>query len=461
MPWGSMVGTHGGHRSGSSPWRRLAVAGAGLFVGVFGLGHVASAQSTDELRNFFRTDPHFFQWDFDDPSQASGNAPAGSYESHFMVAPRLNNSNYAQIDAILRQSGPSNPNFWQGLVVNEDLTSTGSLGIFYLHRATLTFADLEPDNGSRTRNLANQQAVSAWSRGVHLGNFDLLPPALDVAPQIPMLNPSLYPGSPGFGDPSVGTANVRTGLFMAPIRKLTNVEASNSSNALVIPWATRFNNWGNDALDTDHNPANGYAFVTPDQLPNRDDFAAQLLHYRLRGADSVYLFAPGVQTDNDGTPYTMAEMREDMIRGWFFYHNTAQNLFNDPSTHVSTLATSAKVDGVVKPMEQSGVIYSAVNNNNTMGMLLSNMDTQSHIVTFADTFGPGTLNMDIGLAPGIHLFVRFALNNGQWQPFDYANMGINTASRSGVGVPEPGSFSLAAAAGALVLLRRRRRQGRQ
>jgi len=225
----------------------LAVAGAGLFVGVLGLGQKASAQTTDELRNFFRTDPHFFQWDFDDPSQASGNAPAGSPESRFMVAPKLNNSNYAQVDAILRQSGPSNPNFWQGIVVQEDLTSPGALGIFYLHRTTLTFADLEPDFGPRTRNLANQQAASAWSRGVHLGNFDLLPPNLDVAPQLPMLNPSLYPGSPGFGDPASGAVNTRTGLFMAPIRKLTGIEANNTSNLLVVPWATRFNNWGNDA----------------------------------------------------------------------------------------------------------------------------------------------------------------------------------------------------------------------
>jgi len=449
----------------------LAVAGAGLFVGVLGLGQKASAQTTDELRNFFRTDPHFFQWDFDDPSQASGNAPAGSPESRFMVAPKLNNSNYAQVHAILRQSGPSNPNFWQGIVVQEDLTSPGALGIFYLHRTTLTFADLEPDFGPRTRNLANQQAASAWSRGVHLGNFDLLPPNLDVAPQLPMLNPSLYPCSPGFGDPASGAVNTRTGLFMAPIRKLTGIEANNTSNLLVVPWATRFNNWGNDALDTDHNPANGYHFVTPDQLPNRDDFAAQLLHYRLRGADSVHLFQPGVQTDNDGTPYTMAEMREDLIRGWFYYGNGVQNLFNDPATHVSTLTTNVKVqtqrsdgtytDPSVQPMEQAGVIYSAVNNNNTLGMLLSNMDTNYHIVNFADTFGPGTLNMDIGLAPGIHLFVRFALNNGHWQAFDYSAMNNNNNARSGVGIPEPGTFSLMAGAGALVLLRRRRRQARR
>jgi hypothetical protein len=450
------VGTHGGHDAGKPLWQRIAIAGAGLFVGVLGLGHNASAQTTDELRNFFRTDPHFFQWDFDDPSQASGNAPVGTPEHQFMVSPKLNNSNFAQVDAILRQSGPSNPNFWQSVTVQEDLTSTGAIGIFYLHRTTLTFADLEPDFGARTRNLANQQAASAWSRGVELGNFDLLPPNLDVAPQQPMLNPSLYPGNPGFGDPSVGAANTRTGLFMSTIRKLTNVESSNTGNLLLVPWATRFNNWGNDSLDTDHNPANGYQFVTPDQLPNRDDFAAQLLHYRLRGADSVHLFQPGVQTDNDGSPYTMAEMREDMIRGWFGPNNIVQNMFNDPATHVSTLTTDVHVDGTTKSMEQAGVIYSAVNNNNTLGMVLSNMDSQYHYVNFADTFGPGTLNMDIGLAPGVHMFVRFALNNGHWQAFDYSSLGNSTASRSGVGIPEPGTFSLMAGAGALVLLRRRR-----
>jgi len=167
----------------------------------------------------------------------------------------------------------------------------------------------------------------------------------------------------------------------------------------------------------------------------------------------------------------MAEMREDLIRGWFYYGNGVQNLFNDPATHVSTLTTNVKVqtqrsdgtytDPSVQPMEQAGVIYSAVNNNNTLGMLLSNMDTNYHIVNFADTFGPGTLNMDIGLAPGIHLFVRFALNNGHWQAFDYSAMNNNNNARSGVGIPEPGTFSLMAGAGALVLLRRRRRQARR
>ena len=451
---GSLVGS--GPKAGRQFFRRLAVLGAGAVVGFLGFGGTASAQSTDELRNFFRTDPHFFQWDFQDPSQASGNAN-NNVDRQFMVAPRLNNANFAQVDQILRQSGPSNPNFWQGLVVDEDLTSPGALGIFYLHRATMTFADFEPDPGNlRLRNLANQQAASAWSRGVHLGNFDVnnLQPA-DVSPQIPMLNTMLYPGQPEFGNPAVGNANIRTGLFMSTIRKFTNVRVNNTNNSLMIPWATRFNNWGNSSLDTDGNPSNGYQFVTPDQLPNRDDFTAQLLHYRLRGADSIHLFEPGVLTDNDGSPYTMREMREDLYRGWFFDGNKVQNLFNDPNTHTTTLTTAARVDGTVREMEQSGVIYSAVNNNNEMGMLLSNMDGQAHIVNFADVLGPGVLNFNVGLAPGVHLFVRFALNNGQWQPFDYNNLGGNQ-SRAGTGIPEPGTFSLVAGVGSILLLKRRR-----
>src|SRR6185369_11730337 len=71
-----------------------------------------------------------------------------------------------------------------------------------------------------------------------------------------------------------------------------------------IPWVARFNNWGNNSLDTNNNPADGYRFVpgaplpqsrlsgaqTAHQMMSRGDFSAQILHYRMRGAYSVMLF---------------------------------------------------------------------------------------------------------------------------------------------------------------------------
>ena len=157
-----------------------------------------------------------------------------------------------------------------------------------------------------------------------------------------MANTDLYPGSPSYRNKSTGdwaNGNIRTGLFIAPIGRMTAVQnvlntSYNGLNKSVqnadratgwnaqpqynkqIPWVTRFNNYGNASLNNVIVPGKPYAFksgtnAVNGQLLGRGDFSAMIQHYRMRGAYTVNLFEPGV------VGYTKLQMQDDVRSGWY------------------------------------------------------------------------------------------------------------------------------------------------
>ena len=111
----------------------------------------------------------------------------------------------------------------------------------------------------------------------------------------------------------------------------------------------RFNNWNNLAFDSDRNAANGYKFVpgqaipaknglpgfsasqTMNQMLSRRDFAAEVAHLRLRGADSFVAFEPGV------VGYDNTQKRSDDVSSGFpcrAYSTSARNTAGTPKKRV-------------------------------------------------------------------------------------------------------------------------------
>src|SRR5439155_10243449 len=213
--------------------------------------------------------------------------------------------------------------------------------------------------------MVNQVRNSTYAKIAYVGEFELTPlsgvATKDVdhkdptrrgpipytqsdynASGVSMANTELYPGSPTYRNKSTfdwANANIRTGLFVGPLGRMTQVQnvLNQQYNGLSkdlgpgfhkqIPWVARFNNWGNNSLNSPVHTTPGYQyeFVPGKQLPQaglsatqtlnqmmgRGDFSAQILHYRLRGAYSVALFEPGV------VGYTKLEEQQDVRDGWY------------------------------------------------------------------------------------------------------------------------------------------------
>jgi len=201
--------------------------------------------------------------------------------------------------------------------------------------------------------------------------------------------------------------------------------SGHAKSALNVPWVTRFNNYGNAALSNepgtkqtpyifngtvDANPADG-------QLPSRGDFSAQVLQYRMRGADSLNLFLASV-TDQFGNAYTESEQEADMNAGWFATTTAGSALTGSSTmngifaghygfanlTNLIRLDTTTNVKGKTEVLpgapdtaEHTGVIWSGVYgegsnnkptlNSSSMAILLSNMSGSSHTVDLGTVAG--------------------------------------------------------------------------
>jgi hypothetical protein len=251
-----------------------------------------------------------------------------------------------------------------------------------------------------------------------------------------MANTSLYPGEADFRNKSTfdwANGNIRTGLFIAPVWSMTNVqiELDNHYNGTKpnlglsydkqIPWVARFNNSGNVSLDTDQNPNNGYRFVpgsplpqaglngtqTANQMMGRGDFSSQILHYRMRGAYSVNLFHEGNGPGGEGSVegYTSPMAKEDVRYGWYgqnYAGNTdgvivgsssaavahADNIFAQSDNKRATMTVNPIVDGTSdsggRRSEISGTVWSGVYSLSLkqLDILVSNLDTVGHMVKF-------------------------------------------------------------------------------
>lgn len=307
-----------------------------------------------------------------------------------------------------------------------------------------------------------------------------------------MSMPTLYPGQESFKNPAAGNStapNIRSALFTLPIIRVGEIKVNNTSNERIIPYVARFNNWGNLALDSDRNASNGYLFVpgqampakfglpavsaaeTTDQMLSRRDFAAQVMHYRLRGADSFVAFEPGV------IDYINEQKRKDARTGWtephidkIFKKADAKLLLGTDTdyppadTGASDVNGNITIDGVNKSDESAGAIFSGVYSLDlkTMDVLMSNMDDEDHRLTLPSKVGGFTLRTtSFDVDAGAHLLVEYKLstsgqNKGWSVALQHVPFQAISNSRNGFGIPEPGTISIAAMAGFFAIGRRRR-----
>ena len=407
----------------------------------------------------------------------------------FYATPNANNGNAAAVVGQLNASAVAGKPL--GIQVYEGpLSSATAATLFNTHYTgdkaiSYVFADFETGNHATDVNntlaLVNQVRGSKWSNNAYVGQFNMTPlkgygpsvkdgfdPFGRGTPEfieadykkakVNMANTALYPGAAQDRNKSTfdwANANIRTGLFIAPIGRMTAVQmkldkdyhghsggATNPQSGdgdflkldrdkhKQIPSVTRFNNFGNASLDSDNNPSNGYKFVpgaplpqaglsgaqTANQMTGRGDFSAQILHYRMRGAYSVMLFEPGV------VGYTKPQMQQDVRDGWYGASDVhvahMNNIFAQKDAREATLTLNPIVDGTKLPddgksgfrSEQSGTIWSGEYSKNLkqLDILASNLDTINHMVKFGkvdayDVFtlhGTGAHANDVYDSPG-------------------------------------------------------------
>jgi len=308
------------------------------------------------------------------------------------------------------------------------------------------FTDFEASNkGTNLSNIATtvgQVRGSSVSTNAYVGGFDLAPltssdpfrrGALTYTKtdydlvQVNMANTVLYPGSPTYRNTSTGdwgnpNNNIRTGLFVGPIGRMTAVQSAlnasyNGANTTAVglpfhkqvPYVARFNNWNNSSLDNDPSP--GFQFhpgrplggltatQTTDQMMGRGDFSAQIMHYRMRGAYSVMLLGEGANSGVEG--YSSADAQQDVRDGWYGASdsrvNHANNIFNQPDNKVATMTLNPIIAVGGAPVSQStevnGTIWSGVYSLSLkqLDILASNLDSAGHILKFGTV---GTAGVD-------------------------------------------------------------------
>jgi len=347
--------------------------------------------------------------------------------------------------------------------------------IYNKYKIDFTFADYEgADTVARTAALVNRiKTTTATGPAVaankaFIGNYGLAPlygdptttaPGLNagnyVAAGVNMASESLYPGGADFRNPASGNStapNIRSANFALPITRLSLTTASLPVGQAHVAFVDRFNNWGNAALDSDHKTANGFRFVTKDQLPSRGDFEAQVLHYRLRGATGVIGLDGGVQG------YTNQQFESDIHTGWTGVA-AVNSVLADPKARLATLDTSVTVDHVTRTLEAAGVVTSGVYSTSLgkLVLLLSNLDAQSHSVSFPTGLGGKIVGGDYTIAAGTHEILEFTATSSRAWTFQDATQVFVDNNRAGVGVPEPTMIGVTVVVAAALTLRRRRK----
>ena len=306
-----------------------------------------------------------------------------------------------------------------------------------------------------------------------------------------MSMPELYGGSGSYRNPAAGNSNapnIRSAMFVLPALRVSQIAVNNPEDERIVPYVARFNNFGNLALDSDRNASNGYKFVpgqampaafglpavsaadTANQMLSRRDFATQVLHYRLRGANSYVLFEPGV----DG--YFQDQKRSDAKTGFTEPHVDA--IFNAADYKLVLGADSDYKngnnskdfngniieDGKMMSDEQAGAMFSGVYSLSLkrLDMLLSNQDDADHSLTLPSKIAGFDLKTKtFDLDAGTSLLVEYklstsGLNKGWSVALQNVPFVAIENSRNHFGIPEPGTISLAAAMGFIGIARRRR-----
>lgn len=294
----------------------------------------------------------FFDWD---------NANTGS-GTDFAVMADLNDdpATIAAAKTLLKSSQAEGKPL--AVRISAPLSANGP-GVQLLNQFPIQYVFLNRSSAnavSQAGTLVSQVRETGASRNAFIGNIGFYPgAAFDptrngsvtgdpyTSAGLNMANPLIYPGGADYRTPAAGNSvapNIRSAMFTLPLERLTIVtnelygrgsslsitnngsatdaayDASGTKSGLNIPYLTRFNNFGNNALTNSTasgqqfiqnaaNPANG-------QLLSQGDFEALALQARMRGADSVNLFKPSV-TDQFGNVYTDTQQQQDLNTGWF------------------------------------------------------------------------------------------------------------------------------------------------
>lgn len=415
-----------------------------------------------------------------DPIDPAKNVPAliGGYTP----APFLNDGNAGAVGAFLGGQGVKAVKVSNPLLpgtVNGVYTPAGT-------RPKYTFGEFEGPTAIGNVTTLRTQINTATAGGVtanttYVGNFNVYPALTDptrpaqintiaasyqttftsgdyFAAGLNMANPALYPGAPDFRTSSTKNGhvddglgpNIRSELFALPIIRASIVSANLPAGHKHIPYVTRFNNWGNAAFDTDGNSSNGFAWTDANgQMLSRGDFKAMVAHYRARGANGVHLLDGGV------VGYTRQQHEQDAKDGWEQPELAA--LHNAPGSRIATLDTVARVDGALKNIEETGVVFSGVYNltQGKLALLVSNMDEIDHSLSIQNKVGGKSVPGNFLASAGSHQLLQFTNAGTFWQLASATPVFVDN-DRNGVGVPEPTTIGALALA-SLVTLRRRRR----
>lgn len=464
--------------------------------------------------------------------------PAPSFG--FQPAPDLNDNSASAAAVALALQQQQDAGGVLAVKVRQPLSNPAALAVFDNFPVQYVFADFyDANRRAETANLADRLATSSMSKGAFLGNFNFYPGASTDSTRPASLGqslsprftskptdsdylfsgssfsgtnrtaqPALFPGSPDFNP---GALSTRAGLFMLPIQRLTNAEVGLKPDARTQPYATsgpndnyastpsrleqlipyvaRFNNAGNPNLGSGGSD-NFFITNAPNskdgQLLSRGDFQAQILHYRMRGADSVLLYDPDGATGVVG--YSQTQERLDVALGWTA-SSVANGIFdrNYGYANLSNLVGDGGFntgDTSPRSTDLAGVVWSGVydlpgsvnpeTNQREMVLLLSNLSTTTKTVDLPDriglfhTFNPATEPDNYDIAAGQHRVLEFALefsSRGQteWVYQGDKFIGLDT-NRNGTGyaiddpvVPEPAPLGLFGGASLLLSARRARR----
>ncbi len=457
-------------------------------------------------------------------SHANVNPPTGFFDwdtntspgTNFQVSPWLSDNPATIATAVAALNNAKNLGRPLAVKVSSPLTSAAAKKVFNDFAIQYVFADFEDaDSITQTKAISTIVLNSTKSKAAFVGNFNVYPnsgndttrPAVVSgaaksfsAQNLPqngqysairasnangatnrMANESLYPGSPDFRNPAQGDSNapnIRSALFTLPIIRagFTTEQLAAGFPAAQhkhIPWVSRFNNWGNSALDTDGNAGNGFQFVqnaanpANGQLPSRGDFQAQIMHYRLRGVTSVNLFEASVSSVQG---YSRQTARNDVISGWS-NSSVVNGIFSRKNFAFANLGSVIGVSGSISAgsstSEQTGAIWSGVydkgGTNRKLAILISNLSASQYEVDLPNSIGGFKTNSglpepdedDYIVSAGTHRLLAFTLKSGVWK-LDSNTLVFTDSNRNGVGIPEPTTLSLMGIGAAGLLFRRRR-----
>ena len=493
---------------------RAAVAAAGVVaLSVLGLTpHRASAANPPAVT---KANNQFFDWQI-------------NITPSYVPSPVLTNSQANAVNAFLMQQPPGSI---RAVKILQPISNSTANLIFNnsKYHVSYVIGDIEGNNAAQQIKTIAQQVrfVNGQNNGTKtqsfnafIGNFGFQDLANDVTrpsgyssekgehsfagwsqgdftgAKLNMSMPDLYNGSASYRNPAAGNSsapNIRSALFTLPLLRVSQIQVNSPTSEAIVPNIARFNNWGNLALDTDRNAANGFKFVpgqaipaknglpglsasqTANQMISRRDFATEVLHMRLRGAETYATFEPGVVN------YFSDQQRTDAKTGWteshvnsIFAAADAKLLLGKDTDYPGGPNTGDKdyngniiVDGHETTDEASGALFSGVYSLTLkrMDVLFSNMSGSDHALTLPPSIGGfNLLTKTFDVDAGAHLLVEYKLTtsgvNKGWsvmmQQFPFLQLPNN---RNEVGIPEPTNLTLlAVAAFGAVTPRRRRRK---